>query len=344
MASPRESPKTSELSDLTISDFDDEVDINNLELTECDLVERKYRFERAVDAYLQYHTDDNETRVVLTAFKDFLPNRGKVVLFKEVEDYAEHSGKIEQLSRCLVKGICTPLKSSLNPTYEIPRPTFQGADIEIEIMQGEIRSSKRPNGLREKVLARDGFRCAVTDRFKRARVTTLVLPKILLGSLHVCHIIPHRLGEFDDDAASTKRYATIWVLLHRFFPKIAKVLGPEQLGNAENAFAMWSGLHKEFDDFRISFEPRTRKSEANTYNLRVFGGYAVENIGIGLSRVIRFKPATGDPPPNAICFDVHHRVARILDRFKREGLPLKFMGRVPSQTDDNDTQDEMDID
>ncbi|KAL7799968.1 hypothetical protein V8C37DRAFT_407076 [Trichoderma ceciliae] len=275
---------------------------------------QRERVDEILNDYTPVQRQD-DTSHVFRSFLKHLCKEGQMTLMDEIIQFAPEPPKLRMLRNFLVDAILKPMiiAGGKSPRPLSPTPV-RNAFQAIQLSMTEIQSSSRKDqaALRNGCLSRDDHRCVITgtvdiDYYKE--IPSHHRRNLESGKTECAHILPFALRKFNENSArETEVKATIWWAIYRYFPFIKGKIGAESINKSENAMTLWTGVHGEFGDYRLTFEPTNRAYQYRTHILEAS------------TLVCRFVPAIitmkqSDPSvplPEPDFLKVHFQVSKIL--------------------------------
>ena len=138
----------------------------------------------------------------------------------------------------------------------------------------------RLEGLRNKLLARDGYRCVISGLLDYSQnreesiddsfdlpdnfgdVEEEPIDETVCGMIEGAHILPHSLNSISEGFELDKKSAHVWTVANIFCPGLSNLVMREQIDGPQNGMLLTHDLHVHFGALRLWF---TATSQPNEY-------------------------------------------------------------------------------
>ncbi|PYI03832.1 hypothetical protein BO78DRAFT_274935, partial [Aspergillus sclerotiicarbonarius CBS 121057] len=269
------------------------------------------------------HTGANlpdDTAAFLRIIFNHLPLQGKINLAEDVDNCTD-SAAIKQLAESLDTGLLRPLLA-----HEItPYPRRSAAEEYILSHDPDIANRDEKLHLRETCLARDGYRCVLSQAWSKTYKERP--PDSLMVALQTCHIIPPlplealqatttTSSDDDDDDDDRYRHSALRTNINRYFPDLQTLLDSNTITihTETNTLMLAYGLHHEFTSFNFILEPT---STPNQYHFKPLPSFSTVYLPMlpnnGTELVVTLTSHDGRyRPPDPVLLAFHAAIGNIL--------------------------------
>ncbi|KUL81969.1 hypothetical protein ZTR_10714 [Talaromyces verruculosus] len=210
-------------------------------------------------------TFDDKFSCVLECFIDQLPEHGSKVVCEYI---IENEDQIQRLGDHLLNALLIRRASGKTPSVT-PSP-FETPDEVAQNMEASV--PRQQSIIKKRCLKRDWYRCMISgqlDSTSRAKFPDMSDDDWydLAGPTNATHIIPYRLGKYDD-SDDEKEIAYIWTSLYALFPSLKQVIGQDSINEERNVMTTAEDFNRQIGTFRLALEAT---DEINVYKLVEYG-------------------------------------------------------------------------
>ncbi|KXG50800.1 uncharacterized protein PGRI_063720 [Penicillium griseofulvum] len=257
---------------------------------------------------------DEILQASLRNFLEMLPPDGGAELLKDLDSKPGDEGLYEVFSN-LYTGLRSRMMSRSKPPSITPSPNPKRGDHAEALSAKMDKPISRDRKFKTALLARDGYKCAVTGHFDRGRYEELGLdsPDLNPTNTQGAHIIPFSYGFWNSSQGLPPDMATAWEILYRCFPALRRLrFNWEDINNLENGITMAEWIHSMFRTFRLAFKATEVPDQ---YDVETFGpiGNVYRNMIHDRITFTNHDSAKDHKLPSPIILECHYILAKILN-------------------------------
>ncbi|KAK2759095.1 hypothetical protein FQN54_003194 [Arachnomyces sp. PD_36] len=272
----------------------------------------------------EYSRSELSQDTFLRAFFDFM---GLDITAEHDPDFEGDRSKLSEglasFADFLLDNFFIPLKASGQRTTQ-PSPAHLSA---IQRVQGGsheyLPTPDRISVLRGICLIRDHHRCVISHQFDQKEAIIRLTKQgdsaqddegnQLRGQqftyLEVAHIMPHSLTQSDADGQLSDSKKAALLVLNMFDCDVSHVIEGASIDRAFNAMSLSPGLHTDFGNFSVFFEPVP--DQEHTYKIDTFLPAGILPA-LPVTRSLYLTSDRSIEPPSPRLLSIHRAIAYIL--------------------------------
>ncbi|PLB46199.1 hypothetical protein P170DRAFT_501122 [Aspergillus steynii IBT 23096] len=249
--------------------------------------------------------EKDDTRRVLLAFLENLPQDGKANLIDDILDCPGDLA-LNRHARSLVEGLLFPFRVQPKTPSIIASERFRKeATIENVSLRLDDLWLNNQKCLKAACLRRDRRKCLITGAFD---TTYAAKSDAQFTPTKCAPILPIALGRWENKERCT---SAIWVLLDRCFPSLRSSISftPSSINTPCNAITMSAPLHDMFGRFNFTL---IATDKPHVYQIRNFTPRDTLSIHLPRDGLVKFEQNGTYKLPCPLLLSIHATIAKIL--------------------------------